>query len=176
MLRGSIARTLIASLFIPNPHVQRSSLGAQIVKNLPAMWKTQVWSLGRVDPLEKGRRTKGRQRMRWFDGITDSMDKSLSKDSEGQGSLQSMGSQSWTQPSGWTTTTIIPPGSYSGALEAAEKTLWSRLVTRHPDHWHQLPEGHLGNDCETCRWDGSLQTPPQLLWVVGCQVCFLGME
>ena len=24
-----------------------------MVKNLPAMWETQVWSLGREDPLEK---------------------------------------------------------------------------------------------------------------------------
>ena len=41
----------------------------------------------RVDPLEKtlmlggigGRRRRGRQRMRWWDGITDSMDMSLSE-------------------------------------------------------------------------------------------------
>ena len=30
-----------------------ASLVAQMVKNLPAMWKTQVQSLGQEDPLEK---------------------------------------------------------------------------------------------------------------------------
>ena len=35
----------------------------------------------------EGRRRRGQQRMRWLDGITDSMDMSLSRDSEGQGSL-----------------------------------------------------------------------------------------
>ena len=43
--------------------------------------------MGRVDSLEKslmlggigGRRRKGRQRMRWLDGITDSMDVCLSE-------------------------------------------------------------------------------------------------
>ena len=33
----------------------RASLVAQNVKHLPAMWETQVQSLGWQDPLEKGR-------------------------------------------------------------------------------------------------------------------------
>ena len=33
----------------------RASVVTQMVKNLPAMWKTQVQSLGQEDPLEKGR-------------------------------------------------------------------------------------------------------------------------
>ena len=38
-------------------HNSRASLVAQMVKNLPAMQKTQVWSLGQEDPLEKGMTT-----------------------------------------------------------------------------------------------------------------------
>ena len=33
--------------------VMRASLVAQMVKKLPAVWETQVPSLGREDPLEK---------------------------------------------------------------------------------------------------------------------------
>ena len=32
----------------------RASLVAQMVKNLPTMWETQVRSLGQEDPLKKG--------------------------------------------------------------------------------------------------------------------------
>ena len=37
-----------------------ASLLAQMVKNLPAMWETQVQSLDQEDPLEKGMATHSR--------------------------------------------------------------------------------------------------------------------
>ena len=37
--------------------MHQASLVAQMVKRLPAMWETWVWSLGQEDPLEKGMAT-----------------------------------------------------------------------------------------------------------------------
>ena len=54
---ASYKQTGLSLINIVHVILNPAPLGAQMVKNRPAMWEAWVWSLGGEDPLEKGTAT-----------------------------------------------------------------------------------------------------------------------
>ena len=130
----------------------------------------------RTDSFEKilmlgkiGRRRRGQQRMRWLDGITDSMDMGLGRlwqlmmDREAWHAAIHGVEKSWTRLSDWTELTyniMLVPGaqhSYSICLyvQNDHQQSYYNIIEYNPQTVHFIPVTHL-----FCNWNFAPLNPP----------------
>ena len=139
--------------------------------------------MGRADSFEKtlmlgrieGRRRRGRQRMRWLDGITDSMGMSLSKlqelvmDREAWRAVIHGVAKSWTQLSNWTELNFCAGRLLSIASTPGDQTHQSYRKSVLNIHWKDWCWSWSSNTLAT-RWPNSLEKTVMLGKIEGKRI------